>query len=421
MGDTITCPKCGFTIEVTEALSAQLTGEIRKRLEADVASRKNELEQLGETLKTREEAVEEATKTVGKQVQDQLAKERKKLEDNAKIQAQEAVALDLKDKEGQIAAYKAKLTQANETELALRKKERELEEKAESLELEVTRKLDEEREKIRQAAQKKAADDHALKDAEKEKLMAEMRQQIEELKRKSEQGSQQSQGEVLELVLEDFLRQQFPTDEVQPIPKGVHGGDVLQRVRDSAGMDCGLILWESKQTKNWSAGWLSKLRDDQRAAKAAQSIILTEAMPDGCYTFTVIEGVWVTNRACLLGVVMALRASLIEVASANRAIQGRQTKMEVLYNYLAGPEFRNRVTGIIEAFVTMRSELESEKRAIQKTWAKREKQLERALTNTAGFYGDLQGIIGGSLAQIEALELPALEAKPAEEGRQPEA
>jgi hypothetical protein len=419
MGETITCPKCRYEIEVTEALSAQITTKIRGQLEADAARRRMELDRCEETLKARERQVQEAQKAVKEQVQEQLAKERGTLEGEARKKAQEAVAIDLKDKQAQIDEYKTKLKTANDAELALRKKERELVQKAETLELEVNRRLNEERERVREAVKKQTAEEYAMKEADNQKQIGDLRKQIDELKRKAEQGSQQSQGEVLELSLENFLRQHFPFDDIQPVPKGVHGGDVLQQVRDSLGKDCGVILWESKRTKNWSEPWLAKLRSDQRAAKAAQAVILTEAMPAGCDTFTSIEGIWVTNRTCLHGVAIAMRVALMEVANANRAIQGRQTKMDVLYGYLSGPEFRNRVTGIVEAFVTMRSELETEKRALQRIWAKREKQLDHALANTTGFYGDLQGIFGGGLAKIEALELPALEVGSVEDGQAP--
>jgi hypothetical protein len=268
--------------------------------------------------------------------------------------------------------------------------------------------MDEERDKIREQAKKEAAEERALKEADKDNLIHVLRKQIAELQRKSEQGSQQTQGEVMELELEDLLRRQFPYDEIVPVPKGVHGGDTLQHVHDAAGCLCGTILWESKRTKAWSDGWLPKLRDDQRAAKAQIAAITTIEMPKGLTTFGCIDGVWVTSRPCLIGLASALRSGLIEIAAAKRATEGQQGKMEILYNYLSGPEFRHRVEGIVEAFITLRQDLETEKRAIQKIWAKREKQLDRAVAHTAGLHGDLRGIIGASLPQIEQLELPAL-------------
>jgi hypothetical protein len=212
----------------------------------------------------------------------------------------------------------------------------------------------------------------------------------------------------MELELEDLLRRQFPYDEIVPVPKGIHGGDTLQHVHDAAGALCGTILWESKRTKTWSDAWLPKLRDDQRAAKAQIAVLATLEMPKGVTTFVCIDGVWVTSRPCLFGLASALRTGLIEVAAAKRATEGRQDKMEVLYNYLSGSEFRHRVQGIVESFVTLREDLEAEKRAMQRIWAKREKQLDRAVTHTASFYGDLSGIFAGSLPAIEQLDLPAL-------------
>ena len=293
---------------------------------------------------------------------------------------------------------RTKLDQAQKAELDIRKRARELEDEKREVDLTVARKMDEERQKIRDQAKKEATDERALKEAEKDKVIDDLRKQITDWQRKAEQGSQQAQGEVLELEHEDILRRTFPFDTIEPVPKGIHGGDVLQRVHDTSGMDCGLILWESKRTKAWSDSWLPKLRDDQRAAKAQISILVTVELPKDIAAFGYIDGVWITNRACALGLVAALRAGLIEVACAKRSLEGRQGKMEILYNYLSGAEFRHRVQGIVEAFVTLRDDLEGEKRAMQRIWAKREKQLDRAVTNTAGFYGDLSGIIGASLA-----------------------
>ena len=302
-----------------------------------------------------------------------------------------------------------KLRAAQESELALRKERRELEEQKQSLELTVNRRLDEERTTIRESAKKEAADERQLKDAEKDKLISDLRTQIENLNRKSEQGSQQLQGEVMEIALEELLRQQFPFDEITPVPKGVHGGDVIQTVRDASGTTCGVILWESKRTKNWSDGWLPKCRDDQRAAKAQIAILTSIELPKDVSTFRHVEGVWVTSRLCAIHLAScAFEWALSRWQQQERSVDGRNDKMEVLYTYLSGQEFRHRVEGIVEAFVTLREDLEAEKRATQRIWARREKQLERAAAQTAGMYGDLQGIIGGSLPVIEHLDLASL-------------
>jgi hypothetical protein len=192
------------------------------------------------------------------------------------------------------------------------------------------------------------------------------------------------------------------------VPKGEHGGDVLQRVVGPAGLACGTILWESKRTKNWSDGWLPKLRDDQRAAKVETAVIVSHALPKDVETFEFMDGVWVAHPRATLPMAMVLRRSLIEVAMARKATEGQQTKMELVYQYLTGPRFRQRVQAIVEAFSSMQEDLDKEKRAITKQCAKREEQIDRVMQATVGMYGDLQGIAGKTLQEVEGLELRAL-------------
>jgi hypothetical protein len=243
---------------------------------------------------------------------------------------------------------------------------------------------------------------------EKEQTITAMQKQIEELKRKSEQGSQQLQGEVQELELENLLRAKFPFDAIDPVPKGEYGGDVMQRVVGAGGQPSGTIIWESKRTKNWSDGWLTKLREDQRTAKAEIAVLVSEALPKGVEAFDMVDGVWVTHPRAALPVAMILRQSLLEIALARQASEGQQTKTEMIYQYLTGPRFRQRVEAIVEAFSTMQEDLDKERKAIMKQWAKREEQIDRVMSATVGMYGDLQGIAGKSLQEIEGLEFPAL-------------
>jgi len=238
---------------------------------------------------------------------------------------------------------------------------------------------------------------------------AEMQKQIEELKRKADQGSQQLQGEVQELELEDLLEARFPLDEITPVPKGEFGGDVLQAVRGPAGEACGTILWETKRTRNWSDGWLAKLRADQRAARADIAVLVSQALPREVDGFGLVDQVWVVAPRLAFPVAMTLRESLIEIARARQASQGLQTKTELVYQYLTGPRFRQRIQGIVEAFDTLRSDLEAERKLLTRQWAKREAQIDRVMQGTLGMYGDLQGIAGQGLQAIEGLEVQALE------------
>jgi hypothetical protein len=267
-----------------------------------------------------------------------------------------------------------------------------------------------ERNQIREHALAEANEANRLRDADHDKLVSDLRRQIDDLKRKSDQGSQQLQGEVMEVELRDALAQSFPMDTIEEVTPGCAGGDILQHVHDANGRLCGSILWESKRTKAWTDTWLPKLRDDQRQAKAHIAAILTAQLPRSIANFGCLEGVWVTNRACAIGLAAALRAVLIEAARSARSAEGVQTKMETLYDYLAGPQFRQRVEAIVEAFTTMRKDLDSERRSFSRIWSKREKQLSRAMVHAAGLYGDIGGIIGSSLPRLEALELTAVEA-----------
>jgi hypothetical protein len=213
---------------------------------------------------------------------------------------------------------------------------------------------------------------------------------------------------VQELELESILTARFPFDNIEPVPKGEFGGDALQRVVSPTGQACGTILWESKRTKNWSDGWLTKLRDDQRTAKAEVAVIISQALPKNVETFDLIDGVWVTHPRSAIPVAMVLRNTLIEIAAARSAMDGQQTKTEMIYHYLTGPRFRQRVEAIVEAFSSMQDDLNKERKAITKQWAKREEQINRVMQSTVGMYGDLQGIAGQSLQEIEGLEMKAL-------------
>lgn len=391
-------------------------GELRQQLktaqdkELTARKREREIEQLKVQLDQEKSELEQ-------NLRKKLEEERGALVRQASDKAKEQFTLQLKDREAAVAELQARVQQADQKELAFLKEKRTLEEKIQSVELEVTRRTQEEVKKVREQTLKDLDEQHRLKLLEKEQQVEALRRQIEDLKRSAEQGSQQMQGEVLEVALEELLKQLFPTDSIEPVAKGVRGGDVLQRVYDEGGMDCGLILWESKRTRHWSKEWLPKLRDDLRVVKASRSVLVSEQLPEHVRHFGQIDGVWVVSWPCVHPVALALREGLIAVAKGRRAMEGQHGKMELVYNYLIGQEFYNRVSGIAEAFMTMRQDLEAEKRAYQRYWAKREKQLERVVVSTSGLYGDLQGIIGSTLPEIKGMSFDALGAADASDGR----
>jgi hypothetical protein len=303
-----------------------------------------------------------------------------------------------------------RLAEAQAQEIKLRGRQRELEDKERALELELGRRLDEARLKLHEQFAREFEDRTRLKESEHHEQIAMLRRQIDELKRKAEQGSQQVQGEVLEIEMEELLRAEFPFDAVEPVAKGTRGGDILQTVKTQSGRECGRILWEFKRTKQFSESWIDKLRDDQREARADIAVLVSETLPRGLHHFREIRGVWVTDVPSALSLALALRVILIQVANERRTQEGKSGKMEEIYRYLTGPEFRNRVTAIVEAFSLMKNELEAEKRAMQKIWAKRERQIQRVLDNTVCLHGDLEAIAGNALPAIKVLDRPS--AKP---------
>lgn len=377
-----------------------------RNLIVELRKQERELKEQEAQLKADRESLESSLR---EQLQAEFEKTKDDVASKAREKAQAEIVEKLKERDEETKELRSKVKEAGDRELALLRAKRELEERQEKLELDVQRKIDQERQTIRQKTLKEAAEENQLKAMEKDQLIEAMRKQIEELRRKAEQGSQQLQGEVQEVALEDLLARLFPFDSIEEVPKGVSGADVLQRVIDATGHECGTILWESKRTKGWQKAWLTKLRDDQRTAKAHAAIIVSSAMPGEIPHFGVLDDVWVCSWPLICGAATALRAGIINAARNERAIEGRQTKMELVYNYLSGPEFYGRVTGIVESFKSLKDELEAEKTAYARIWSKREKQLDRAMVNTVGMYGDMQGIIGSTLREIQGVSLPMLE------------
>jgi hypothetical protein len=376
---------------------------------------KAEMAERESAVRIREEQLVKAREAINSQVEDKLKCARAQIEADAAARAKRALAGDIEQKAKQIAELEdvlkqreGKLAEAQKAQAELIRKQRELDDARREFELTVETRVQQGLETTRAQARKDAEEKLNLKVAEREQTIASMQRHIEELQRRAEQGSQQLQGEVQELELEGLLKAKFPGDIIQPVPKGEHGGDVVQQVLGPMGQACGTILWESKRTRNWSDGWLAKLRADQRTAKAEFSVLVSQVIPKGIDTFDFVDGVWVTHPRTVLPVAIALRHSLVEVAAARQAKQGQQGKMEMVYHYLTGSAFRQRVQAIVEAFSSMQEDLDRERKVIGKQWAKREQQIEQVMHATVGMYGDLQGIAGKSLQEIEGLEMKAL-------------
>jgi hypothetical protein len=249
-----------------------------------------------------------------------------------------------------------------------------------------------------------------LRQRELEKQRDDAKEAAHELRRRMEQGSQQAQGEALELTLEAELAFRFPTDRVEPIANGAYGADILHTIIMADGRNCGSITWETKNAQSWNSKWLEKLRTDVISSKSEFGVLVSTALPEGVKYFDQIDGMYVCSLSVWFAVAAMLRQQIINLAFARASAEGRDQKMDVVYRYLTGPEFRERVNAIIQTFVGMQNQLSQEKRALMKHWSRREKQIQTVLNGLSGMYGDLQGIIGtASLAEIETLEITDLD------------
>ncbi len=390
---TIKCPKCSAVFEMGAAVEASLRESISE--EYDEKARR-----LEEELITQREAVQKERVNIDKEVQRRLTADRKAIE----TAARDAAEVELTAAKQELEEMTAKIRTAQENEIALRKAQRALEAEKNEFTLEMTRKMDTERSKIVEEANRRVADEFALKEAEWSKQRADLVRQTEELRRKAEQGSQQLQGETLELKIEGMLKEAFPHDEIAEVPKGVKGADIVLTVQTRTGVKCGSAVIELKRTKSWSDGWIEKVKADMRAAKADIAVIATAVMPKDAERIAQIDGVWVTDYKSLLGVILALRAGLLEVAKARSVALGRKDLASEVYSYVTSGEFKGRIETIVEAFSSMKENLDSERRAMEKIWAAREKTIVRATGAAAGIYGDLSGL-GTEMPEIPQLVL----------------
>jgi hypothetical protein len=413
----IVCPKCREEIKLTESLAAPLVEATRQQYEAKLARQESEIGNREAAIREEQLAVAKAQKSVDEQVAAKLTQARETIVAQEARKARLLLSADIDRKEKEVLELQEaletkdkKLAEAQKAQAQLIRKERELNDAKREVDLTVEKRVQESLSTVRDKARREAEEGLKLKVAEKEQTIAGMQRQIEELKRKAEQGSQQLQGEVLELDLESQLKGKFSRDTIEPVPKGQFGGDIIQRVVGPKGNLCGTLLWESKRTKNWSDGWLAKLREDQRTVKADFGLIVSTVLPKGVEGFDLIEGIWIVEPRCALPVAIALRQSMIELAGVRQTKEGQQTKMGIVYEYLTGPRFRQRVEAIVERFAEMHEDLDKERRTMTRLWAKREEQIRGVIDSTAGMYGDLQGIAGKAFREIESLEVFSLPA-----------
>lgn len=403
----IQCPSCGESISIDDVLTKQIEEKIKKDLQATQQAKEKELTTKSEELRKQAAEIAENKKNIdsviANKVADQLKAEKVRIYKEARTEAekeQNAVTALLEE---QLKSKDEKLQEATKNEIELRKEKIKLEEDKHAFELEKLRQLEEARKTITEEAARKAAEEQQYVVAQLKKQLTDAIKAKDDLARKLEQGSQKTQGEVLELELEELLKIEFPHDEIIPVPIGVNGVDIIQKVVDRTGRTCGHIAWETKKTKTWNENWIQKLKDDQRAIKADLAVIVSAVLPDDVKSFAFRDGVWICDIKLIIPLAIAIRMNLESIAREKSMSVGKNEKMEVLYSYLTGVEFKQRVEAIIEAFTSMDTSLKKERIAYEKIWAEREKQIKKVITNTVGMYGDLSGLI--ALPQIKTLEL----------------
>ena len=381
--EEVACPKCSHPFPLTEGISRQTIERYAEDFEHAFAERRKKLE---------EQLASEARRRAEREI------------DAAKASAKEQFETELRSLREAVSAKDGALHKSRNDELELRRRLLQLEEAGRAQELDYQKKLDEERRRIEAQARSALTEEFSRKEAQFRLQMESVQRELAEAKRKAEQGSQQLQGEAAELSLEALLRAAFPLDEILPVPKGMNGADLLHRVRSPSGACCGTIIWEAKQTKAWQPLWLRKLKDDQQAVGAEIAVIVTSAMPkDVREPFVRESDVWIARVEAARPLAEALRLTLLELHKSRLANQGRREKMELLYAYICGPQFTQRVKSVVEGFTVMRTELEAEKMAAFRNFKKREMQLTRMTEGLLCVVGDLQGIGQESMAQLDTI------------------
>jgi hypothetical protein len=403
---TIRCPQCDAEVPLDEALTRHLKAELEAEFARKLAAERERLAGQSAELGKQRLALEDARLRLASEVERQVEARAQAIRADAAAAAAQKQAVEREQLQAELAAAEQALAAAKRDALAGLAAKREAEQMKADVALLVAREVDAERKQIESAAAARAAEEAAKRDREKDLVIDGLRRTVDDLSRKLEQGSQQVQGEALELALEAALRAAFPQDAIEPVPKGHRGADVVQHVRAASGRTCGAICWEYKETRNWNEKWVGKLKDDQRAVKADLAVLVSAALPDDVHGCAERDGVWVCAPSFVVPVAALLRRGLVDVASTRALEAGRASAADALYSYLTSPAFRQRLQALVEAGRTMQDELDREKRALQASWERRAAQIERFLGAAAGLYGDVGGRLGTALPPIEQLELP---------------
>ena len=406
----IKCPNCGTSIDVQDILAHQLEDEIKQKFQSQLADEKKKYEAEFENLNKAKEEFEQKKKLENELFQErmeqQLKEAKKAIEEKMKEKLQEEQSEQFHDLQKELNEKSEKIKELNRTKAEIEKLKREKAELKEAVEADAQKKLNEallaEREKIKKTEEER----NELRFKELEKQLEDQRNLTQEMKRKQEQGSMQLQGEVQELAIEEWLAAQFPLDTIEEIKKGARGGDCIQIVNTRTRQNCGTIYYESKRTKDFQPSWIEKFKADIRDKGAHIGVLVTEVMPSDMDRMGLRDSVWICNYEEFKGLCAVLRESIVQLSKAVSSQENKGDKMHMLYDYLTSNTFSMQIEAIVDGFSQMKSDLESEKRSMQRIWKQRDKQIEKVITNTIDMYGSIKGIAGNAVQSVKALELP---------------
>ncbi len=415
MPNDIKCPNCGTMLDVENVLAADIEQKIKQQYQDKLQQSLNKVEEDKRKLLADQEQFEEKKNKQNEIFAQRLQQEKLKMETEIQEQLRKSITSDYENKlrmlQDNNTENEEKLKEARKKELEFLQKEQMLKNKEEELEITFQKKMQEERSQLSEQIRKQETEKNNLKETSYQLKLKELELQLDEqkkladeMKRRAEQSSMQRQGESQEILLEELIKENFPFDLVIEVGKGVEGADCMQVIRNSSGTVCGKIIYESKRTKSWSNNWIDKLKNDKRNQAADAAILVTQAFPKDMERFGEKDGIWVCNFEELKSVAHVLRNGIMNVYEAHKRQEGKGDKMQMLYDYLTGIEFRGQVEAITEGFMAMKQGITKERIQMEKMWKEREKQLEKVLLSTSGMYGSVKGIAGASIADIPLLD-----------------
>lgn len=415
MPTSIKCPNCGTRFDAENVIAADVEQKLQQEYQQKLQQSLDKIESDKKQLQDAQQKFEEARKNANEIFAQKMQQEKLKMETELQEQLRKSISADFENKlrllENNNKENEEKLKEARKKELEFLQKEQELKNKEAEIEITLQKKLQQERELLSEQIRKQENEKSQLKETEMLLKLKEVQLQLEEqkkladeMKRRAEQGSMQRQGEVQELLLEEILKENFPFDTIEEVGKGVEGADCIQIVRNSSGKECGKIIYESKRTKTWSNIWIDKLKADMRSKGADVAILVTQVFPKDMERFGEKDGVWVCSFTEVASVAYMLRNGIIKINEAAKSQENKGDKMQMLYDYLTGNEFRGQMEAIVEGFMSLRNGITKERVQMEKIWKEREKQLEKVLLSTSGMYGAVKGIAGASVTDIPLLD-----------------